>query len=542
MMALDVAEPEQQTEDVNAPLSSDLVIAQKYRVLRKVGEGGMGTVYEALHTGTGRRLAIKVLTGAGLDGGMEAVARFEREARTAGSIDTQHIVTVLDTGTDASTGHPYMVMELLTGEDVQQLLDRQGPVPPEVAVRIVAQACIGLSKAHERGVIHRDIKPANLFLARRDDGAIVVKLLDFGIAKVKADPLGNAGENAGLTRTGNLLGSPLYMSPEQTQGLKTMDHRTDLWSLGVVLYEALCGRPPHVEETIGQLILAICARQTPPVQQFAPWVPAEIAEIVDRALRIKPEERYSSAGEMLAALREVAAKTALTQEDLVPVDETSRRIVRPRFDPMGQTRVTTDRIATAGPLARSGEHLGRPRALWMAIGLGALSAIGLVLLILKVVGGPKATARGTAPPTTATSSAPAASATGATTASAPEPSAAAPIAPPLRTVQLTVRPARANVEVDGVGVESKHGTIEIAGALGSVHEVRAKGSDRVQRVVVTEGGAVPQSIDVGPVTASGSGGTASGSGGTATQPIASASASAKPLAPPAFTIDKSFEK
>jgi serine/threonine-protein kinase len=520
-------------DEMSAPLAADSVIGTKYRVVRKIGEGGMGTVYEVVHTGTGRRLAAKVLTGAGLDDGTESVARFEREARTAGSIDTQHIITVVDTGTDAVTGHPYMVMELLVGEDLQQLIDRQGPIPPELVVRIVAQACMGLMKAHERHVIHRDIKPANLFLAQQEGGAIVVKLLDFGIAKVKLDPLGTAGENAGLTRTGNLLGSPLYMSPEQTQGLKTMDHRSDLWSLGVVMYEALCGRPPHVEETIGQLILAICARPTPPVQQFAPWVPPEIAEIVDRALRIKPEERFRSADEMLSSLRAISSIQTVTQAELQPLDETLRRIVRPVFDPMGQTRVTGDSTATTtGPLSPS-VTAASTRGIWMAIAVGVLLAVGLMAIIVRTVV-TKSAGKGARAVPIVTSVATAASSAPVTATTTEPPKAVAPV-PVLQTVKLTVRPARASVEVDGVHAESKSGVVEITGAIGSVHEVRAKGSDKVQRVVITEGGAVPQSIELA------SPATSTTSTTIAAHPTATATSSTKPVAP-AFTIDKSFEK
>jgi serine/threonine protein kinase len=518
-------------EDLSAPFAADYVIAQKYRVVAKIGEGGMGTVYEVVHTGTGRRLAAKVLTGAGLDGGQEAVARFEREARTAGSIDTQHIVTVVDTGTDGATGHPYMVMELLGGEDLQQLVDRSGALAPLLVVRIVAQACVGLQKAHERHVIHRDIKPANLFLAKQEGDAVVVKLLDFGIAKVKADPLGNAGENAGLTRTGNLLGSPLYMSPEQTQGLKTMDHRSDLWSLGVVMYEALCGRPPHVEETIGQLILSICARPTPPVQQFAPWVPPEIAEIVDRALRIKPEERFASAADMLAALREVSSTATLSQAELVPIDETSRRVVRPVYDPLGRTRVTDDRSATTGARLPSDHTAGASRALWMAIAAGIALAVGLMVVIVRTVGARARDQRTVASET----SAPASPSTAPSTTASAEPSSSVAPAPVIQTVKLSVRPARASVEVDGQHVESKSGVVEIAGTLGSVHEVRAKGSDKVQRVVITTEGAVPQSVDLGALPGP------STSAVAATHATAGATSSAKTVAP-SLSIDKSFEK
>ena len=186
------------------------------------------------------------------------VSRFQREARAAGAIDTKHITQVLDTGIDRDSELPFMVMEFLSGQDLQQFLKKSGPIAPDLALRIVAQSCLGLQKAHEAGVVHRDIKPANLFLAR-SDGEVIVKILDFGIAKVQMDQAQET-ESAGLTRTGNMLGSPLSMSPEQARGSKNIDHRADLWSLGAALYQALSGRTPYQHITaLGELIIAICS-------------------------------------------------------------------------------------------------------------------------------------------------------------------------------------------------------------------------------------------------------------------------------------------
>src|SRR5262249_2886135 len=154
-----------------------------YRLLRLLGQGGMGKVYEAEHVGTRRHVALKVILE--LDKSPGAVRRFEREARAAGSIDTQHIVQVFDTGTDPAGNIPDRVMELRKGEGLKELLERLGPLPPDVALRLVGQACVGLAKAHEAGVVHRDIKPANLFLSRVEDGGLVVKLVDFGVAKLE---------------------------------------------------------------------------------------------------------------------------------------------------------------------------------------------------------------------------------------------------------------------------------------------------------------------------------------------------------------------
>src|SRR4051812_27477836 len=183
----------------------------------------MGGGFQGRHLRTCRLGAVKVIHREHTSESM--LARFDREVRVAASIATEHIVQVLDSGKDPSSGSPYMVMELLQGEDVGQLLSRLGPIPIDLALRITAQACIGLEKAHQAGIVHRDIKPANLFLNRREDGSIVVKVLDFGIAKLTVDP-SEQGETQGLTRTGAMLGTPLYMSPEQARSLKHIDHRS----------------------------------------------------------------------------------------------------------------------------------------------------------------------------------------------------------------------------------------------------------------------------------------------------------------------------
>jgi cytochrome c peroxidase len=305
-------------------------IDDKYRIVRMLGEGGMGAVYEAIHTGTGRRVAVKVINNEGLLS-ESAVARFEREARAAGGIESDQIVQVLDIGKDAGSGLPYLVMELLAGEDVNELLERLGPLAPNVALRIVAQACLGLHKAHGARVVHRDIKPANLFLAQRGEGERVVKLLDFGIAKIKMEQ-GIAADGS-LTNTSALVGSPLFMSPEQARGHKDIDFRTDVWSLGVVLYKLLTGRTPYEHmDALGELILAICSEPAQPVQDFAPWVPEEVAAVVRRALQIHRADRFQSAAEMLDALRPLlAGGFAIHDAMLVPMTDAERAVVAPRL-------------------------------------------------------------------------------------------------------------------------------------------------------------------------------------------------------------------
>ena len=276
------------------------VIAGKYEVLRELGRGGMGVVYEAIHTATGRRVAVKEIA---IGNDARLVERFQREARATGAIDSRHVPAVIDAGSDPKTTHPFLVMELLNGIDFQGYLDEYGPLAEDVALRVVAQATMGLVRAHEAGVVHRDIKPANLFLARRD-GELVVQVLDFGVARVKEEIA--AKQNPTLTVTGVMLGTPLYMSPEQVvSGAKVLDHRTDLWSLAIVLYEALAGETPHSDcETLGGLMVAICGKKAKPLRQLAPKVSPEVEAIVMRALELDPEKRFPTAESFLAALEQ----------------------------------------------------------------------------------------------------------------------------------------------------------------------------------------------------------------------------------------------
>ncbi len=296
----------------------------RYRLLQLLGQGGMGSVYEAEQLDTGRRVAVKVLSGASAAQCPSLVARFALEARAAGQLETPHVVKVLDAGIDAALAVPFMAMELLHGGDAQALIAQRGALRPDVAVRVVAQACLGLAEAHEAGVVHRDIKSANLFLARTEGESVTVKIVDFGLAKATFGAGSMPGGN-GLTRTGTILGSPLFMAPEQARGARDADGRSDIWSMGVVLFHLLTGRVPHDEiDGLGELLITICSEPPPRVRDVAPWVPAEIDAIVDRALRLDPRERFQRAEEMLEALfRLLPAGSAVTQEMLLASATTS---------------------------------------------------------------------------------------------------------------------------------------------------------------------------------------------------------------------------
>ncbi len=285
----------------------------------------MGAVYEAIRIDTSERVAVKLLETKPDKHDENRRSRFRREASAAGALRSIHVPRILETGEDEATGLSFIVMERLLGEDLDKLLQRVRWLKPETALKIVAQACAGLVEAHGARIIHRDIKPANLFLARRPGGEIVVKILDFGIAKTKAEP---EVDTTGLTRSGSTIGTPLYMSPEQARGLREISFATDIWSIGVVLYRCLAGRVPHQGiDAHGDLIIAISTKLAPPVQRFAPWVSPGIAAIVHRALRLNAESRFSDVGAMLAAMDAILNNDRQLDEQMLgPPSEEERAI------------------------------------------------------------------------------------------------------------------------------------------------------------------------------------------------------------------------
>jgi serine/threonine protein kinase len=277
-----------------APVEPGDLVADKYRVERVIGQGGMGVVVLAMHEHLEQRVALKFLLPA-VAVHMEVMQRFVREARAVGKIQSEHVARVFDVGTHE--GLPYMVMEYLEGEDIAQHLERGGPMPVEEAVGYLLQACEAIAEAHAVGIVHRDLKPANLFLARRPTGRAVVKVLDFGISK--APP---SARDSNITRTAALLGSPSYMSPEQLVAARTVDGRSDIWALGIVLYEMLAVTLPFRAETMPQLVAVILNNPPEPLAALRADVPPGIQEIIDRCLQKDPSRRYASVAELARAL------------------------------------------------------------------------------------------------------------------------------------------------------------------------------------------------------------------------------------------------
>ncbi|NLE86060.1 MAG: protein kinase [Myxococcales bacterium] len=278
----------------DAALEPGRILAGKYRLGERLGEGGMGAVYRAEHLVLQAPVAIKVIEREVADEGTRA--RFMREAQAAAALRSPHVVQILDYGTEGDV--PFMVMELLEGETLAQRIKRKKRLSAQETTWILTHVSRAVAKAHELGIVHRDLKPDNVFLVQNEEDEIA-KVLDFGVAKIEATSL--SGDSH--TRTGSLLGTPYYMSPEQAQGNKTVDHRSDLWALGVITFECLTGKRPFTSEGLGDLVLQICIRDLPVPSDLAP-VPIGFDAWFAKAVQREPDERFQSAKELADALRE----------------------------------------------------------------------------------------------------------------------------------------------------------------------------------------------------------------------------------------------
>jgi serine/threonine-protein kinase len=281
------------SERENLPKAGD-VVAGKYRIEKVLGRGGMGTVFAARHDDLDQTVAIKMLHSAA----PTAAARFQREAKISAHLLSEHVARVFDLGT--SDGVPFLVMEYLAGEDLSSVIAR-GSVKPELAVEYAQQICAALTEAHAAGIIHRDLKPSNVFAVQRTDGGCCLKILDFGVSKRLL--AGKEEQSHDLTNAHAVLGSPAYMSPEQLRQSKGVDARTDIWSLGVLLYELLTTKRPFQAWSLAGLSAAIAADSPKPPSQLNPAVPAALDRVVLRCLSKEPGERFASAAEVAEALR-----------------------------------------------------------------------------------------------------------------------------------------------------------------------------------------------------------------------------------------------
>jgi serine/threonine-protein kinase len=282
------------------------ILFGKYRVDKLLGVGGMGAVVSAHHLQLDTPVAIKFLLPDTLKH-EEAVARFAREARAAVLMNNEHVARIFDVGTLAN-GAPYMVMEFLDGDDLGALLQSKGPFPVAEAVDFVLQACEAVAEAHVLGVVHRDLKPANLFCIKRPDGRRSIKVLDFGISKVTGSAW--SAPDASLTSAAAVMGTPLYMSPEQLEAPQSVDARTDIWALGIILYELLTGKMPFFGNTLPQVSVKIAVRAPPPLREYRPDAPDELAAVIDKCLEKEREKRFANVAELAHALLPFGPKRA----------------------------------------------------------------------------------------------------------------------------------------------------------------------------------------------------------------------------------------
>ncbi|HEU4406519.1 MAG TPA: serine/threonine-protein kinase [Polyangiaceae bacterium] len=417
----------------SAPVRPGEVIAGKYRVERKLGAGAMGLVVSATHLQLEQRVAIKLMLDAPR-ARPDLVARFVREGRAAAKIKGEHVARVLDVG-ELEGGAPYIVMEYLEGLDLAALLKREGPMEAERVVGYLLEACEALAEAHALGIVHRDLKPANLFLAKQPDGSQVIKVLDFGVSKTGGDL---AASGLGLTAAEAMLGSPLYTSPEQLRSSREADARSDLWSLGVILYELLAGRTPFRGEVITELVVDIMLNPPPPIGRAD--VPPELEAAVVRCLSRAREERFGDVAELAAALAPFGppgAEEAAERVARVLYPNRPRSLPPPRSTPPRSGRAAA---TSGGPTARSIEGSARSdapgpppgpawRGLAMLVGFGGALAglVAIVTLALLRPGAPRVSA------SSSVDLASARPAAGAPSAAAPprDPPAAAPtLAPP----------------------------------------------------------------------------------------------------------------
>ena len=414
--------------------STGMMVTSNVRLLRPLGEGGMGSVWVAEHLSLRTDVVVKFMA-EDLAKSPEALARFSREAAAASQVKSPHVVQMFDHGV-LENGAPYIVMELLEGRDLEQQLRASGRLEPREVVAIVAQLARALSKAHERGIMHRDIKPSNVFLCDAGGGELFVKLLDFGIAKGPAAGSG-LGVVGSTTRTGSFIGSPFYMSPEQVIGAKTIDFKTDLWSLGVVAFEALTGDKPFFAETVGALALKIHRDPIPVPSDTNPALGPAIDAWFVRACAREPAQRYASAKDLADALA-----VAVTGESVPPglrVDSIPTPRPGDGFDTTQHASpVASTKRSTVDARSETGAGVGLPpsqrvpmgsRGKWIVLGAIAAAAVAVGFVVPRMMAKPVEAGSAVAPSASTPAAAPSPVRAAAAGAPAPSPSPAPPPAP-----------------------------------------------------------------------------------------------------------------
>jgi len=366
------------------PVHEGEILAGKYRVERVLGVGGMGVVVSALHLQLDERVAIKFLLPEALDNA-EAVQRFSREARAAVKIKSLHVARVIDVGT-LETGAPYMVMEFLHGQDLSQRLRDSGALSVVDAVDFVLQACEALAEAHALGIVHRDLKPANLFLTKSADGSPCVKVLDFGISKITQPS--SSGQDFGMTKTQAIMGSPLYMSPEQMASSRDVDGRSDIWAVGTILYELITGRVPFQGDTMPQLCTMILQGAPLPPRTYRPDIPEGLQQVILKCLEKERRNRPANVADLATALVPYgsihAARSAeRSMRVLSAAGISSQEIPIPTIPPAADALTHSAWGQTQNRRSRS--------LLWIGLGLAGAAGAGIGALMFVLRGGDGAT-------------------------------------------------------------------------------------------------------------------------------------------------------
>ncbi len=366
-------------EDRKPPVAEGDVVAGKYRVDRVLGAGGMGVVVAATHTELDQKVALKFILPDALKG-PESVERFLREAKASVRLKSEHVARVYDVG-KLSTGEPFIVMELLEGMDLAKLSKHHAPVPATDAAEYVLQACEALIEAHANGIVHRDLKPQNLFVCRRMNGSPLVKVLDFGIFKATGPA---AIGQMSLTDSTVVLGSPLYMAPEQMRAARNADARSDVWSLGVILYELLAGRVPFDGETVTELCLKVTSEPPEPLVKLREGLPDDLVKLVMRCLEKNAQKRFPTVAQLAAALEPFSSSAQRGALD---------RPWRSLVDTVDQLDLVADAAkSVSGDKAGTGVTWGAtsqegrtaPPRKW---GLGGSLAVGILLSVVGATGG-----------------------------------------------------------------------------------------------------------------------------------------------------------
>jgi serine/threonine-protein kinase len=463
-MSAAIDDPPRPDEPPRPPLEPGEMLAGRYRIERTVGSGGMGVVFAATHVELEQAVAIKVLLPEALRA-PGAKDRFLREARTVARMKTEHVARVYDAGSLAS-GQPYAVMEFLEGQDLSKVLEARGPLSVEEAVALLLQTCEALAEAHQLGIVHRDLKPENMFVTTGVDKRPFVKIIDFGLAK-SLSPAGKEGKGDNLTTSFTVMGTPLYMSPEQLRSTRDVDHRSDIWSLGVVAYEMLAGRAPFDGEALADLCATIVRDPAPKMGKSN--VPSDLEASVLRCLEKEPSARFTKIAHFAAAIANYAHEDERAILDkILRVQPMSapppRRLSDPNLGiaPLKAEPTSEPVIPIAAPAPRRGIPLAAIAGGGLLLGLIAVSLVvrsgrdksdspaptGLVARESPTTmpsASPAPTeiapAVATAPPPSSAPTAIAAASTAARPSTPPTPKTAAVIQPTPRTTVAAPRPS-----------------------------------------------------------------------------------------------------